>query len=242
MSTELNYCPACNLPADSFQHCGSPNCAVRDYGPGDACTRRRTAPVSAPLDTQALPPPECLGMHFSGGETVYGYSRATVEQIIAPYAERSRQLERELAEHKAARIAYANEFPPDAEGDPDVGSIHANIRSLKRDLADRRAAWISAKDLLPEGHCLATYMNSAGNRRTIIAFHATRFSVEAYGDDAYSEVNDENDLEYLREGWYECIDNWGDFSSVFVNEGQVTHWMPLPAAPTPMNSGKEEAK
>ena len=31
----------------------------------------------------------------------------------------------------AARIAYASEFPADAEGHPDVGNIHANIRALK---------------------------------------------------------------------------------------------------------------
>jgi len=32
---------------------------------------------------------------------------------------------------RAARIAYASEFAPDAEGLPDVGNIHANIRALK---------------------------------------------------------------------------------------------------------------
>jgi hypothetical protein len=38
-----------------------------------------------------------------------------------------------IAELEAARIAYASEFPPDAEGLPDVGSIHANIRAMKAD-------------------------------------------------------------------------------------------------------------
>jgi hypothetical protein len=32
---------------------------------------------------------------------------------------------------KAARIAYAREFPPDDDGYPDVGNIHTNIRALK---------------------------------------------------------------------------------------------------------------
>ncbi|ADP17379.1 hypothetical protein AXYL_04059 [Achromobacter xylosoxidans A8] len=36
---------------------------------------------------------------------------------------------------EAARIAYAREFPPDENGDPDVGNIHANIRKLKSQLA-----------------------------------------------------------------------------------------------------------
>lgn len=38
-----------------------------------------------------------------------------------------------LDAHKAARIAYASEFPLGANGTPDVGSIHENIRLLKKD-------------------------------------------------------------------------------------------------------------
>jgi hypothetical protein len=37
---------------------------------------------------------------------------------------------------RAARIAYASEFAPDTEGLPDVGSIHANIRALKKALTE----------------------------------------------------------------------------------------------------------
>jgi len=44
-----------------------------------------------------------------------------------------------IAGLEAARIAYASEFPPDAEGLPDVGNIHANIRLLKSDLAALRS-------------------------------------------------------------------------------------------------------
>ena len=40
-----------------------------------------------------------------------------------------------VAELCAARIAYASEFPPDAEGLPDTGSIHANIRAMKARIA-----------------------------------------------------------------------------------------------------------
>jgi hypothetical protein len=41
------------------------------------------------------------------------------------------QLADEVSGLRAARIAYASEFPPDAEGLPDVGNIHANIRAMK---------------------------------------------------------------------------------------------------------------
>lgn len=37
----------------------------------------------------------------------------------------------EISGLRAARVAYASEFPLNAEGEPDVGSIHANIRTLK---------------------------------------------------------------------------------------------------------------
>ncbi|MBU9635470.1 hypothetical protein C6Q15_28215 [Burkholderia multivorans] len=44
----------------------------------------------------------------------------------------------------SARIGYASEFPLDAEGLPDIGNIHANIRKLKAELeaaaADKRDA------------------------------------------------------------------------------------------------------
>lgn len=36
----------------------------------------------------------------------------------------------------------------------------------------------------------------------------------------------------LEAGWYECIDNWDDYSQVAIHEGEPTHWMPLPAPPS----------
>ena len=40
-------------------------------------------------------------------------------------------LQARIAELEAARFAYASEFAPTPDGDPDVGIIHANIRALK---------------------------------------------------------------------------------------------------------------
>lgn len=48
-------------------------------------------------------------------------------------AERCERLEAEVSGLRAARIAYASEFPLNADGEPDVGSIHANIRAMKLD-------------------------------------------------------------------------------------------------------------
>ena len=40
-----------------------------------------------------------------------------------------------IAELEAALFAYASEFEPNSDGDPDVGSIHTNIRAMKVKLA-----------------------------------------------------------------------------------------------------------
>lgn len=36
----------------------------------------------------------------------------------------------------------------------------------------------------------------------------------------------------LEGGWYECIDNWDDYTEVAIHEGEPSHWMPLPARPS----------
>lgn len=40
---------------------------------------------------------------------------------------------------RAARIAYASEFAPDADGEHDTGNIHQNIRALKAECAQYRS-------------------------------------------------------------------------------------------------------
>ena len=63
---------------------------------------------------------------------------------------------------------------------------------------------------------------------------------EADGDaEACIEYDEAADTYYVTEGWYECIDNWDDYSSVAVTEGEVTHWMPLPQPPIEAHGIKE---
>ncbi|CAB5514491.1 hypothetical protein LMG26857_03550 [Achromobacter anxifer] len=50
-----------------------------------------------------------------------------------------RQLADELNGLEAARIAYASEFQMNSDCEPDVGSIHANIRALKAERDRLRA-------------------------------------------------------------------------------------------------------
>ncbi len=54
------------------------------------------------------------------------------------------ELRAELSEYKAARVAYASEFPLDEDGQPDVGSIHQNIRGHLADAM--RYRWLRKMD------------------------------------------------------------------------------------------------
>jgi hypothetical protein len=94
--------------------------------------------------------------------------------------------------------------------------------------------WISVADKLPETgkKVIATFLNQSGKRRTICAHYIERWSVESDSDsDCYDEYSEEKDAYFFCEGWYENIENWGEYSAVHVCEGEITHWMPLPESP-----------
>lgn len=122
-----------------------------------------------------------------------------------------------------------------------------DVRSFAREVAAQAGQvavpeWISVDERLPDaGHCLATYRNQHGKLRIIRAKYARQFEIDA-GEDAIDqgncEYNEADDTFYLKAGWLECIDNWDDYSSIYVTEGEVTHWMPLPAAPSPAKESK----
>jgi hypothetical protein len=56
-------------------------------------------------------------------------------------------------------------------------------------------------------------------------------TIEADMDDECSEYDEETDTDWTPEGWYEKIDNLGEYSAVAVCEGEVTYWTPLPPLP-----------
>lgn len=94
--------------------------------------------------------------------------------------------------------------------------------------------WIEVENELPETGrmVLVYYKNSYDKIRRVTAFYARRFCFEAtLEDECEIEYNEDDDNFYLMPGWYERIDNWAEYSSVFIHEGRVTHWMPLPEPP-----------
>lgn len=98
--------------------------------------------------------------------------------------------------------------------------------------------WIPVSERLPAcGRAvLAYYLNRQGMGRRIRAEYVTRWTVEAEmfadPDTECVEYSEQDDTYYVTEGWYELIDNWDEYARIAVNEGVVTSWMPLPAAPT----------
>lgn len=97
-------------------------------------------------------------------------------------------------------------------------------------MADKRAQalWDAATQWQPietapkDGRkVILAYRNRNDKARTVMARWLT--DEEAAETDA--------DGVGLEGGWYECIDNWNDYTEVAIHEGEPSHWMPSPAAP-----------
>jgi len=79
---------------------------------------------------------------------------------------------------------------------------------------------------------LLAYQTIYQKWRRVVAFYAPKFAIEGNDDGSdWCEYDEANDRYCLPEGWYECIENWDDYSSVHMSGVEPTHWMPLPPAP-----------
>ena len=121
-------------------------------------------------------------------------------------------------------------------------TFHINITKKMEKFAELVAntvpdGWIGVEHSLPDKKCFAFYKDELGNSRTVCANYIKKYTQEAGMDDEWSEYCDADDTYYYPEGWYELIDNWGDYSFITINH-QVTHWMPLPATPVIENIGE----
>lgn len=107
------------------------------------------------------------------------------------------------------------------------------IESLRSALEASNKAlreWIPVEERMPPSgmNVLAFFRNSYDKGRTIRAFWAAPHSMEASEEDNCGAVEETDDGDFLRSGWYESNEN--DEISYGVSE-RVTHWMPLPAPP-----------
>jgi hypothetical protein len=101
-----------------------------------------------------------------------------------------------------------------------------------------RPAWTPIESALPDTSkkVLASYLNKLGKRRIVIANWVkakTQKSVLDWWDNEEScEEYDEDTQEfYVKEGWYECIENNEEYGMFKIYEGEVTHWTPMPLGP-----------
>ena len=111
---------------------------------------------------------------------------------------------------------------------------------------DAARAWQALRDWLdkptwqpietaPSGKpVLVHYRNSHGKSRVIKARRVERWTEEASveSEEGCYEYSEEHDTYYITEGWWECIDNWPDYTEVKVSEGEPTHWQPMPKPPS----------
>lgn len=65
------------------------------------------------------------------------------------------------------------------------------------------------------------YLNRYKLPRTVMAEWVTDEEAEAQDSDGVG----------LKGGWYECLDNWDDYTALAIYQGEPTHWMPLPPPP-----------
>lgn len=77
---------------------------------------------------------------------------------------------------------------------------------------------------------LVFYTNSYGNGRIVKAYYVERFTEEANMEAENDEYSETDNTYYTLPGWYEMIDNWDDYTHVFIN-ANPTYWQPLPKFP-----------
>jgi hypothetical protein len=83
---------------------------------------------------------------------------------------------------------------------------------------------------------LVYYKNCLGKDRIIKAMYIRKYTEENDGD--HAEYCEERDQYYTPEGWYECCDNWDEYSHfAIISENVPTHWQPLPDTPSLAASG-----
>ena len=108
----------------------------------------------------------------------------------------------------------------------DIPTLAAFEEELRQALetGQEPGAWQPIESALKTGRkVILFYKNRLNVGRTVIARWLT--------DEQATEI-DADDVG-LEGGWYECIDNWDDFTEVAIHEGEPSHWMPLPAPPSP---------
>lgn len=134
---------------------------------------------------------------------------------------------------KSEEVAEAIEYFEDTlqfiVGEPQEKDHRLAITALQQ-----YKPWVSVEDEKPESGkhvLLCCEIRPSGKRYVCDGYYAkAKSTTSGYSNDWDCEYDEETDEYYLPEGYYEIIKNWGDYSSIAV-EDFVTHWKPLPEPP-----------
>jgi hypothetical protein len=197
--------------------------------------------IHAQLQAQRLAGLRAVAARYARPATEPEFTAEEVEMIQAPWSLLSPpQPELEGASDEALAnftAWFCRNYPG-----PDT-IIHKpewHAPKVFRAAADALARWgrpaiepVPVSERLPEPgkKVLAHYLNALGKPRTIIAEWVPAKTREDSPEGDLGEYDDETDLFYWPEGWYEQIENWDDFTALLVDEGEITHWQPLPRGP-----------
>lgn len=110
------------------------------------------------------------------------------------------------------------------------------IEAIKQALAEQRElnGWVSVETKPEPGKdVLLYYKNLHDEGRTVKAFYVPAFHIEACGeeDDLECDYDEAADQYYIPAGWYECVDNWDEFSFLLITGATLIAWQPLPQPP-----------
>lgn len=104
-----------------------------------------------------------------------------------------------------------------------------------------KTEWVSVSDRLPEKPNKKEYQEvqcgfytKSGKFVQFIGFYAQAHSVaysDEYGYHEYDPIEEAHGQLYLKQGWYENVEQRsGEYDYIYL-ERTVTHWQPLPPAP-----------
>lgn len=101
--------------------------------------------------------------------------------------------------------------------------------------------WIPVSERLPEGNIkvLVTgreYSKYLKKYRYVrfIARYISKYLIKVCDmwtecdDDDMQDHNESDDEYYAKDGWYESVENWNDYTDLYVSDYEVIAWQPLP--------------